>query len=644
MRLRTHVLASPAFLLFSSIFGQPPSPPAFLFSALGAVLPEVDKSDSLVGRFFPASRWIEERFGHRGLTHSLLGLALASSLFLPLAFFAFPFWLALFVGYLSHLLLDMATLEGIPLFWPKTTRCVFPGRDELRLDQSKPSTARKEAILSLIFLGLAAALWPLSQLGVQGALQRALGTMEETFNDYRKIADSYEVFLVGTLQDQITGEKRQGEWPIVALLPQGYLIVDQDLLRLVANSGGNLSPIHVSLKKGKPITVVALSLNFAGKLRNLLSYVDPQKEHYISGTLKLSTKAHLPRDPRAYATVRGSSDLTLTYARLSDLEPILNAWVLSGSLVVLHRLRQNETLTPGRNLAGNPEAPPVELRVRLSSLSDLYVKEGDVIYEGETIGKVNTQELERKRREFALALERYALGLIDASEIQKLELGLWELEEACEVKATVSGQVTDIRILSASPEGVDVVLQILPNAEPRSLPPVNPRTITATEKIDPRLKELPELPKEKGEVAYILRVLDGDTVELLYQGKAEKARLVGVDTPETKDPRKPVQCFGPEASNFTTTTLPRGLEARITWNPIGDKRDKYNRLLVYLWVQLDDDEPLELFNAALVRLGYARVYPFFKFDRLQEFRNFEAAAMAEKAGLWGACSYEPYQK
>jgi endonuclease YncB( thermonuclease family) len=67
-------------------------------------------------------------------------------------------------------------------------------------------------------------------------------------------------------------------------------------------------------------------------------------------------------------------------------------------------------------------------------------------------------------------------------------------------------------------------------------------------------------------------------------------------------------------------------------------------LLVYLWVQLDDDEPLELFNAALVRLGYARVYPFFKFDRLQEFRNFEAEAMAEKAGLWGACSYEPYQK
>jgi len=284
----------------------------------------------------------------------------------------------------------------------------------------------------------------------------------------------------------------------------------------------------------------------------------------------------------------------------------------------------------------------VELKLRVASLSELYVKEGDVIYEGETIGQKDTQKLERKRQELERALERYALGLIPASELEKLRLELWELEEACKVKATVSGQVTAIRILGASPEGVDVILQVLPGTEPRFSLPRSTRT--AEEKIDFRLKELPELPLDQGEVVYILRVLDGDTVELLYQGRAEKARLVGVDTPETKDPRKPVQCFGPEASHFTTTTLPRGTEARITWNLIGDKRDKYHRLLVYLWVQLDDDEPLELFNAALVRLGYARVYPFFKFDRLSEFRNLEAAAMAERAGLWGACNYEPYQR
>ena len=158
------------------------------------------------------------------------------------------------------------------------------------------------------------------------------------------------------------------------------------------------------------------------------------------------------------------------------------------------------------------------------------------------------------------------------------------------------------------------------------------------------MKELPELPPGQGEVAYILRVIDGDTVVLLYQGQAERARLIGVDTPETKHPKKGVECFGPEASQFTSTTLPPGTEVRITWNPLGKRRDKYNRLLVYIWTQLDDDEPLELFNAALVRLGYARVYPFFPFDRLKEFRELEARAIAEKAGLWGACNYAPLYK
>jgi len=137
--------------------------------------------------------------------------------------------------------------------------------------------------------------------------------------------------------------------------------------------------------------------------------------------------------------------------------------------------------------------------------------------------------------------------------------------------------------------------------------------------------------------------VDGDTVELFYREKAEKGRLVGVDTPETKHPRKPVECYGPEAASFTSTTLPKGTEVRITLDTKSQQRDRYGRLLVYLWVNLDDDPAFELFNAALVRLGYARVYPFFPFDRLQEFRALEALAMEEKRGLWGACQYEPYR-
>lgn len=636
MRLRTHVLASPFFLLFSSLIrGVPPEAAAFPIAAVGAVLPEVDKPDSLVGRLLPFSSWVHERFGHRGLTHSLLGLALAAALAAPLALASFSWWLAFVIGYLSHLLLDMATLEGVPLLWPKRTRHVFPGRDDLRLDQAAPGAGRKELILAATLLVLALALWPLTEVGLTGAMRQALGTLPETLPEYRKLADQYEVFLTGTVQDQQTGLRLSGEWPIVGVYGEGYVIAVDDHLRLVAENTGSLFPIRVGLRKGKPIRVVAAELReFSGSLRRLLSYLDPQVEHYVSGTLRLKRPVTLSFPPTAFPTLRGSESLILTYARFQDLLAIADAEAETGAVTIVHRLREGEAL------ALSPVPPPeetaaVEFRFRVASLSELLVEEGDVVEEGQLLGRDSSPELLQKRAEVALAYERFTAGLLPEVELRKLEAELALLEQEHEIQARIPGKIVSLQILSVTPEGVDVNLRIVPKLPPRSQTRL-PEALSL-------FRELPELPKNAGEPAQVLRAIDGDTIELSYQNATKSARLVGVDTPETKDPRKPLECFGPEAARFTSTTLPRGSEVRITYNPLGDRVDKYGRLLVYLWAQLDDDEPLELFNAALIRLGYARVYPFFKFDRLQEFRKLEEQACAEKAGLWGACGYEPYK-
>ena len=176
-------------------------------------------------------------------------------------------------------------------------------------------------------------------------------------------------------------------------------------------------------------------------------------------------------------------------------------------------------------------------------------------------------------------------------------------------------------------------------------PPFNLKKIEPEERKNPEgvsLIGVAELPPDQGEVAYIVRVIDGDTVEIRYKNANERARLVGIDTPETNHPTKGVECFGPEAKKFMSTTLPPGTEVRITWNHLGDRRDKYNRLLVYLWVQLDEDPNFELLNAVLVLYGYARVYPFFAFDRYKEFRALEMEARIFHRGLWGACNFVPY--
>jgi len=646
MRLATHAVGGVAFwLVGATIAGRPADLASVAAAAAGALVPEIDDASSLVGKLAgPLSIWLETRYGHRGPTHSLLGLLVFAGLTLPLALIwhMWLVWIALAVGYFSHLVLDAMTLDGILLFWPATYVAVLPGRDELRLDTEAPNAHRRELVVLGVLFAISAAFAPLSQLGLTGALQRALGTMEETFNEYRKLADSYEVFLVGFLQDPITGAKREGEWLIVSLVSDGYLVQDGERLRLVGQRG-NLVPLRVTLKKGQPITVITTSLTFSGRLLSLLAYVDPEAEHYITGRISLVRAVSLSSDPEAFASVRGSSELSLTFARWQDLAPLASEYASEATLVVVHRLRPGQVLRPGGPAAAPAAAPAggplVPVTFTVEKLSHLVVEEGQWVAEGDPLAQ-DPEQLARANRELELARARYALGLIDektlAEAVQNAELE----EKRATIRSPITGTIELVEISGGGPAGVSVKIHV----RPTQAPPAAEASTTTTEQIDPRLKELPELPRDQGEVVYILRVLDGDTVELLYQGRTEKARLVGVDTPETKDPRKPVQCYGPEASHFTTTTLPRGTEARITWNLIGDKRDKYHRLLVYLWVQLDDDEPLELFNAALVRLGYARVYPFFKFDRLQEFRGLEEKAMAERAGLWGACNYEPYRK
>ena len=110
-----------------------------------------------------------------------------------------------------------------------------------------------------------------------------------------------------------------------------------------------------------------------------------------------------------------------------------------------------------------------------------------------------------------------------------------------------------------------------------------------------------------GDIAYkVVRVIDGDTVKIDYNGKATNVRLIGVDTPETVHPNKPVEAYGKEASNFTKNLL-RGESVYLRFDI--DKTDKYGRALAYLYHALD-----RLFvNLEIVRQGYGHAYTQFPY-------------------------------
>lgn len=130
----------------------------------------------------------------------------------------------------------------------------------------------------------------------------------------------------------------------------------------------------------------------------------------------------------------------------------------------------------------------------------------------------------------------------------------------------------------------------------------------------------------------IMSVVDGDTVDIDINGRTERVRLIGVNTPETQHPTKPIECFGPEASAYLTTLLPKGITMRIERDV--EARDRYGRLLLYLYRATDN-----LFiNLDLVARGYGTPMSI---EPNTFHRNYfvRAAAQAEAAnvGLWKAC-------
>lgn len=130
----------------------------------------------------------------------------------------------------------------------------------------------------------------------------------------------------------------------------------------------------------------------------------------------------------------------------------------------------------------------------------------------------------------------------------------------------------------------------------------------------------------------VSHVSDGDTLSVTIGKHTETIRLIGVDTPETVHPTKPVQCWGPEASAHTKNILPTGTKVFLARDV--EARDKYGRLLAYVYRASDN-----LFiNKELITNGWARAYPFEPNTSLSvDFAEAAAQAQHNQLGLWAHC-------
>lgn len=133
----------------------------------------------------------------------------------------------------------------------------------------------------------------------------------------------------------------------------------------------------------------------------------------------------------------------------------------------------------------------------------------------------------------------------------------------------------------------------------------------------------------------VLEFADGDTVVVDMNGTKETIRFIGVDTPETHDPRKTVQCFGYAAADFTKNLIGKN-NVRLEADPLNTNRDRYNRLLRYVY--LPDGT---LVNLEIIKQGYGFAYTSFPFTKAEEFSAAQKEARESNRGLWASCSPQP---
>lgn len=147
-------------------------------------------------------------------------------------------------------------------------------------------------------------------------------------------------------------------------------------------------------------------------------------------------------------------------------------------------------------------------------------------------------------------------------------------------------------------------------------------TLTPTSTASPASVDLEEVP--------VTNVVDGDTIDVLIDGRELRVRYIGIDTPETVDPRRPVECFGREASERNRQLVEGGsvgLEHDVS------ETDQFERLLRYVWVDG------QMVNAVLVEEGYATATTFPPDVRYADlFASLQSQAREAGGGLWSACA------
>ncbi|MFZ9739618.1 MAG: metal-dependent hydrolase [Prochlorotrichaceae cyanobacterium] len=317
------------------------NPFILLTGALASQLPDIDSTRSIAGRLvYPIASWLEQRYPHRGPTHSFISTGITAIVFLPVFYyFGWQYWAAIVIGQFVGWFSDCFTKSGTQAFWPQDVWLVIPGNPKARLNTRSPaeywilSTA---IVLTIVSVNIASA----------GGLTEQFASLlfrnsQAAVDTFQKYGNSEYIYVNVEGSNTATGQKVNDRFEIIDTIGSSLLgELEGQLYKIGESSDAQIHALKVSIQHGNPVRITTFqSLPEEEPIEDWLKTLPPGA--YLSGTLIIDDASEIRiTSPLAqYPTVQATGGgVILSNARPQEVAQVLqDFWIISGNVLVKER-------------------------------------------------------------------------------------------------------------------------------------------------------------------------------------------------------------------------------------------------------------------------------------------------------------------
>jgi inner membrane protein len=295
----------------------------------GSQLPDLDTSTSTIGQiFYPISNWIENRFPHRSVTHSLIATSVLAILSTPLYFyFDWKTWLCLPLGHLISCFSDVFTKQGVQLFWPHPAWCISVSNPNRRLQTGGTGEYWVLAIAAAVLI----AAINLSRTGGPTALVgTSLGLRSNTIETYQQSSASNHIYANVTGTFAADSAAADGKYFVIANEGNEFVVINK---QGIFKTGTNIIAARLTAEVGKPASSSVQILEFDEEEFALVPIENALV--FLTGTLVVDDpqSIKIAINPRQLENAKLSGEqLNLSYCPLEVAIKLLKGQYITGSL------------------------------------------------------------------------------------------------------------------------------------------------------------------------------------------------------------------------------------------------------------------------------------------------------------------------